>query len=172
MEKRQDPALPDDMQGTEIATLRAELAAMHVHDIEAQAELRALKLQVRDLQNEKQLLTSHANEGWDLANARTVQLKDAERLIASLRNVAHNAVDYVGMANYAERQKEAHDLIDRTFDMKADLKRICEHEWSHIEDYHFFCAKCKATADLCGKCSTEKTATRAGGLVCLKCNPQ
>jgi len=57
-------------------------------------------------------------------------------------------------------------------EMKQTEKRKCEHEWSHIEDYHFFCAKCKTTADLCGTCSTEKTTTREGGLVCLKCHPQ
>lgn len=49
---------------------------------------------------------------------------------------------------------------------------VCVHEWSHIEDHHVYCHKCKATADLCWTCESEKTKTRDGGLVCLKCNPQ
>lgn len=48
----------------------------------------------------------------------------------------------------------------------------CVHEWAHIEDHHVICRKCKHTADLCWTCESEKTKTRDGELVCLKCNPQ
>ena len=51
-------------------------------------------------------------------------------------------------------------------------KRDCVHDWAHIEDHHVICKKCKHTADLCWTCESEKTPTRDGGLVCLKCNPQ
>jgi glutaredoxin len=58
----------------------------------------------------------------------------------------------------------------RAFQM--DPQQNCDHQWSHIEDHHVYCHKCKKTADLCWTCETEKTKTADGRLVCLKCNPQ
>lgn len=77
---------------------------------------------------------------------------------------------------HAEKRKCEHTWTETQCstcgDPKPDYKRKCEHEWSHIEDSHFFCAKCRATADFCGACGAEYTKTRDGGLVCLKCHPQ
>jgi hypothetical protein len=55
---------------------------------------------------------------------------------------------------------------------QIDPQQNCDHQWSHIEDHHVYCHKCKKTADLCWTCETEKTKTADGRLVCLKCNPQ
>lgn len=39
-------------------------------------------------------------------------LEAEKRKVERLRHVAHDAVTHVGMANYAEREEEAHDWID------------------------------------------------------------
>lgn len=46
----------------------------------------------------------------------------------------------------------------------------CAHEWEHIEDYHYYCAKCKTAADRCPKCGTSKISDRYDRLLCPKCN--
>jgi hypothetical protein len=51
---------------------------------------------------------------------------------------------------------------------QVDLQQSCDHKWSHIEDHHVYCPKCKKTADLCFTCETEKQNV-GGILVCLNC---
>jgi len=50
----------------------------------------------------------------------------------------------------------------------VDPQQDCDHEWTHIEDHHVYCHKCKKTADLCWTCEAEKQNV-GGKLVCLNC---
>jgi hypothetical protein len=79
----------------------------------------------------------------------------------------HDWLDLEPVVHDGEQCKKCFEV--RTKPKKqVDLQQSCDHKWSHIEDHHVYCPKCKKTADLCFTCETEKQNV-GGILVCLNC---
>jgi hypothetical protein len=104
---------------------------------------------------------------WAAAEAR---IRELELQVGELQNILWE----IGKKDVSEPFSRDDAMKILTVLNKTGFveKRICVHEWAHIEDHHVICRKCKHTADLCWTCEEEETKTRDGGLVCLKCNPQ
>lgn len=83
-----------------------------------QAENAKLRAEVEGLNENRIAISDRLEKALEERAAALLQVRE-------LRNRAHAAIDYVGMANYAERQTEAHKTIDDCTEKRVEPASKC-----------------------------------------------
>jgi len=157
-----------DFTPEDIAKLRAGCEEWNYFPLEvgldALAKIEALKLQLSEVRK----------DAWEhcvrIIEAPIPGLQALAKMTGDKRGLIAEHMKALSEAGTSVR--ESQQFIAAVEKQKAerliDPQQNCDHEWSHIEDHHVYCPKCKKTADLCWTCEAEKQNV-GGMLVCLKC---